>query len=139
MSEQENVRRVQSLYGHTDTEGYFLGRAALWDLLADDVEWWAAGPPDRLPWAGTVRGHEGVRGWMAVLNERMEYTQFDPLEYVAQGDTVVEVVMASGRAISTGRSFASEIVRIWTFRDGKAVKVRSYYDTAAYVVALQGA
>jgi uncharacterized protein len=139
MSEQENVRLVQSLYGHTQTEGTFLGRDALWSLLADDVEWWAAGPPDVLPWAGTYHGHEGVARWLKALNEAMAYEQFEPLEYVAQGDTVVEIVRASGRAIPTGRPFASEIVRVWTLREGRAIRVRSYYDTAAYVAALRGA
>jgi ketosteroid isomerase-like protein len=31
------------------------------------------------------------------------------------------------------------VVRIWTFRDGKAIRVRSYYDMYSYAVALTGA
>jgi ketosteroid isomerase-like protein len=42
-------------------------------------------------------------------------------------------------ARATGKHFASEVVRIWTFRDGKATRVRSYYDTHSYAVALTGA
>jgi ketosteroid isomerase-like protein len=37
---------------------------------------------------------------------------------------------------ATGRPFASGVVRVWSFREGKAVRVRSYYDTYAYAAAL---
>jgi uncharacterized protein len=62
----------------------------------------------------------------------MEYERFEPLEFFADGDTVIEIVSAGGHARATGRSFQSEVVRIWTFREGKAVRVRSFYDTRAY-------
>ena len=62
----------------------------------------------------------------------MEYNRFELAEIHGDADTVVEIVMASGRATASRRPFESEIIRIWTFRDGKAVLVRSYYDTAAY-------
>ncbi len=34
--------------------------------------------------------------------------------------------------------FASEVVRVWTFHDGKAIRVRSYYDTHGCAAALLG-
>jgi ketosteroid isomerase-like protein len=107
-------------------------RDVLFGLLSDDVEWWAAGSPDRLPWAGTVHGPDGVRGWLETLNEHMQYERFELVELYEDGDSVVEIVRASGRATASGRPFESEVVRIWTFSDSKAVRVRSYYDTAAY-------
>lgn len=120
---------VRSLHS---TESGTLVRDALFGLLADDVEWWAAGSPDRLPWAGRVHGPDGVRGWLETLNAHMEYERFELVELYEDEGSVVEVVRASGRARASGRPFESEIVRIWTFRDSKAVRVRSYYDTAAY-------
>jgi len=88
------------------------------------------------PWAGSVYGHDGVREWFALLNEKMAYDAFELRELYEDGDTVIEIVSASGTAEATARPFASEIVRVWTFRDGKAVVVRSYYDTYAYAAAL---
>jgi ketosteroid isomerase-like protein len=73
---------------------------------------------------------------LAVLNEAMDYERFDLVEVVDAGDVVVEVVLGGGKAVATGKPFESEIVRIWTFRGGRAVKVRSYYDTQAYAAAL---
>jgi ketosteroid isomerase-like protein len=131
VNDSANVAAVRALH-----VGAGLSRDRLRALLADDVEWYALGSPDVLPWAGTVRGHEGVRRWLAVLNEAMDYERFDLVEVVDAGDVVVELVLGGGKAIASGKPFESEIVRIWTFRGGRAVKVRSYYDTQAYAAAL---
>jgi ketosteroid isomerase-like protein len=113
-----------------------LRRDALFDLLADDVEWHATGPLELFPWGGTHHGHDGVRRWFATLNDTMAYSKFELRELYEDGDTVVEVIVAAGEARATGEPFASEVVRIWSFRDGKAIRVRSYYDTYAYARAL---
>ncbi len=36
--------------------------------LAEDVEWWMAGPDDVFPWAGTFRSYDGIRRWHAALD-----------------------------------------------------------------------
>jgi len=108
----------------------------LFELLAEDVEWHALGPRELFAWAGAHGGHEGVRRWFAALNEAMAYSKFELVELYEDGDTVVEVIAAAGEARATRRAFASEVVRVWSFRRGKAVRVRSYYDTYAYALAL---
>ncbi len=45
-------------------------------------------------------------------------------------------IAAAGKVHETGAPFASEVVRVWTFHDGKAIRVRSYYDTHGYATAL---
>jgi len=117
-------------------EGARLSRTGLFDLLADDVEWWVAGPADAFPWAGTFHGHDGVRQWADALNAALDYTRFELLEIFGAGERVVEIIGAGGTARATGRPFDSEVVRIWTFRGSSAVRVRSFYDTAAYAEAL---
>src|SRR2546425_9552085 len=57
-------------------------------------------------------------------------------DWLVKADTVVEFVRASGVAKTTGQHYESDIVRIWTIRDGKVVKVGSFYDTAAYAIAI---
>jgi ketosteroid isomerase-like protein len=104
--------------------------------LADNVEWWAAGSRDRLPWAGSWRGKIGVEEFFRVLNAEMDYERFDAEELISDGDHVIAIVSAAGHAIRTGRPFESHIVREYTFRNGKMVRVRNFYDTAAYERAL---
>lgn len=104
--------------------------------LADDVEWWAAGSRDRLPWAGTWRGKAAVQDFFRVLAREMKYEKFEAEELVAEGDRVIAIVSASGHAVRSGRPFESHVIREYQFRDGRIVRVRNFYDTAAYERAL---
>jgi ketosteroid isomerase-like protein len=128
----ELVRALHSAEGGT------LVRELLFEVLDADVAWEVAGSPELLPWAGVFRGREAVRGWLETLNAHMEYGRFELLEIYGDEDLVVEIVQAAGLAVTSNRSFESDVVRIWTFRGGKAVRVRSYYDTAAYERAFLG-
>ena len=105
------------------------------DAAADDIEWWAAGPPDILPWADSFRGKAAFENWFAVLEKALNYEKRERYETVAQGNTVVGFIHAGGHARTTGRLCQSDIVRVWSFRGGKLARVRSFYDTAAYVTA----
>jgi uncharacterized protein len=130
---REAVRHI-----HDPDDGGRLRRDPLFELLDEEVEWQALGPIDLFPWAGTHRGHAGVRRWFDLLNAAMAYQRFELLELYAEEETVVEVIAAAGKARVTGTPFASEVVRIWTFHEGKAIRVRSYYDTHGYAAALLG-
>src|SRR5215210_5597289 len=101
MAEQENIRLVQALYAA-------FGRGdipALLDALTDDVEWWEPGPTDVLPWAGLRRGSDQVGQLFRVLDEVEEVQQFQPQEFVAQGDRVVVLGHERCRIKSTGRIY----------------------------------
>lgn len=103
--------------------------------LSEDVEWWAAGPPNILPWAGVFKGRAKVAEWVKILRSHLNYQKWES-QWMVKGDTVIEFVHAKGFARTTGQPYESEIIRVWTIRDGKAVKVRSYYDTAVYAMAI---
>lgn len=130
-----NREAVRNL--HDPAQSGTLRRDPLFELLDENVTWEALGPPELFSWAGIHRGHEGVRRWFEVLNSAMDYERFELLELYADGGTVVEVIAAAGKARATGAAFSSEVVRIWTFRGGKAIRVRSYYDTQNYAEALR--
>ena len=130
----QNLEAIKGLHA---LEGGLLERTSLLDLVADDVEWWAAGSPEVLPWAGIHRGRDAVRRWFETLTEHMDYERFEPLEFYGDRDTVIELVEASGTARATGHAFQSEVVRIWTFDAGKVIRVRSYYDTGVYERAVR--
>ncbi len=136
MTEEENLRIIEGIWDARKKTGTI--RDATIAATSEDVEWWAAGPEGILPWAGTWLGTEGVSRWFDALNTVMEYDRAEPFERYAQGDTVIELFHGEGRAKPTGRPFKSDIARIYTMRNGKIVKVRNFYDTAAYVAALEG-
>ena len=92
-----------------------------------------------IPFAGTRRGREGVAEFFSLLGETLEFQQFEPREFVAQGDTVVVLGYESSLIKPTGRTIEHEWARVYTLTGGKIAKGRFFEDTAAYVVAFDAA
>src|SRR5215218_3346781 len=131
MSDPTNVDVVQRFYG---AFGQGDIPAAL-DFLADDVEW-TFQAPSVIPFAGTRRGREGVAEFFSLVGETLEFQQFEPREFVAQGDTVVVLGFERNLIKPTGHTFEQEGAQVYTLRDGKIAKHRGFENTAAYVAAL---
>ncbi len=130
MSERTNTEVVQQGY-----EAFGRGDIpALLDLLTDDVEWTLQGP-SVIPFAGTRHGREGVAEFFSLLDETLEFEQFEPREFVAQGDTVVVVGIERSLSKATGHTIEHEWAHVNTLRDGKIAKFRAFEDTGAYVEA----
>lgn len=132
MKERENTETVKLMYaafGRGD-------KATLVEGFADDVEWQIAGPA-AIPICGSRHGREQVAQFFTVLAETLETQQFEPRQFIAQDDMVVVLGHERHRAKSTGRSYEGEWVQVFTLRDGKVVKYREYFDTAAALAAFR--
>src|SRR5829696_4753318 len=102
MSERTNTDVLQQGY-----EAFGRGDIpAILDLLTDDVEWIQQGP-SVIAFAGTRHGHEGVAEYFSLLDEHLEFEQFEAREFVAQGDTVV--VVGFERSVSVRRAGAYNV------------------------------
>jgi ketosteroid isomerase-like protein len=133
VSAEENTRLAQSGY-----EAFGRGdMAALAELMADDIEWVIPGDPDDNPTAGTFKGKDAVLGWFGSLAASLDFTAFEPREFIAQNDKVVSLVYAEAIARETGRTVVNHEAHVWTFRDGKLARFQNYFDTAAAAAALQ--
>ena len=131
MSADENTRLAQSAY-----EAFGRGdMAALAEVMADDIEWVNPGDPADDPNAGTFKGKEAVLGWFGGLASTLDFTTFEPREFIAQNDKVVSLVYAEATARDTGRAFVNHEAHVWTFRDGKIARLQIYLDTATTAAA----
>ena len=102
MSADENTRLAQSAY-----EAFGRGdMAALAEVMADDIEWVVPGDPDDNPDAGTFKGKEAVLGWFGGLAWTLDYTTFEPREFIAQNDKVVSLLYAEATVRNTGRALS---------------------------------
>jgi len=132
--DQDNVHIVQEIYAN-----FLRGDVgAVLDVLADDVEWFIPGPAE-IPYAGPRRGRQAVAEFFSVLVEAVEFEQFEPRQYVAQGDTVVAIGQDRRRAKSTGRVIEMAWAMVWKLRDGKVTGFRSYEDSFDAAAAFRGA
>jgi hypothetical protein len=64
-------------------------------------------------------------------NEAVETSYPKPPEFVAQGDRVLVVGVATGRIKATNKTFEDHWVFDITVRNGKLTNIREYIDTQA--------
>ena len=125
MSIQENVQIVKDFFAA-------MGDYNKHDLLAlvtEDIEWII--PGEDWPLAGTHRGHAGLAEVLRKASAEVETTYPEPPEFVAQGDRVLVVGVATGKIKATNRAFRDDWVFAITVQNGKVTKIREYIDTQA--------
>jgi ketosteroid isomerase-like protein len=105
-------------------------------LVSEDIEWIIPGKD--WPLAGTHRGHAGLANVLQKASEAVEMTYPKPPEFVAQGDRVLVIGVATGKIKATNKPFVDEWVFDITVRDGKLTKIREYIDTQALAKASAG-
>ena len=131
MSIQENVQTVKDFFaamGRGDRQG-------LLALVAEDIEWII--PGENWPLAGTHRGHAELAAVLQKASEEVEMTYPEPPEFVAQGDRVLVVGVATGKIKATNRAFKDNWIFAITVRNGKLTNIREYVDTQALARASQ--
>jgi ketosteroid isomerase-like protein len=102
-------------------------------LVAEDIEWIVPGKD--WPLAGTHRGHAGLADVLKKASEAIEMTYPKPPEFVAQGDRVLVVGVATGKVKATNKAFKDEWVFDIHVRDGKLTRIQEYIDTQALAQA----
>ncbi|GJH08341.1 nuclear transport factor 2 family protein [Caballeronia novacaledonica] len=125
MSTEENVRIVKDFFaaiGRGDEQ-------ALLALAAEDIEWII--PGEDWPLAGTHRGHAALANVLQKASNEVEMTYREPPEFVAQGDRVLVIGVATGKIKATNKTFKDDWVFAITVRNGKLANIREYIDTQA--------
>ena len=122
---QENVQIVKNFFAAMGS----YNKQDLLALVAKDIEWII--PGEDWPLAGTHRGHAGLADVLQKASDEIEMTYPEPPEFVAQGDRVLVVGVATGKIKATNRAFKDDWVFAITVRNSKLTKIREYIDTQA--------
>jgi ketosteroid isomerase-like protein len=125
MSIEKNVQVVKDLFAAIGSGD----KQRLLSLVVEDVEWIV--PGEDWPLAGTHRGHAGLADLLQKAFEMVEISYPEPPEFVAQGDRVLVVGVATGKIKATNKTFEDHFVFVTTIRNGKLTNVREYIDTQA--------
>ena len=128
MSEQQNidvVRRAYGAFGRGDLDG-------LLALLDPQVTWRTPGPPD-LPTAGLRHGVEAVRDFFGILLNTFDITNFEPRDFLAQGDKVVVLGTSLEGVKATGKAIDFRWVHVFTLKNGRIVAFEEPADVSALV------
>ena len=131
MSTEQNVQVVKDFFAAIGSGD----KQALLALVTEDIEWII--PGEDWPLAGKHRAHAGVRDLLQKASEEVETAYPKPPEFVAEGDRVFVVGVATGKIKATNKPFKDDWVFDITVRNGKLTKIREYIDTQALVRASQ--
>jgi ketosteroid isomerase-like protein len=127
MSEAQNTKVVQDAYAA-------FGRGDIPTLLGymtDDIHWQPViGTAKHVPFSGERKGKAGVAEFFKQVAESEDFQQFEPREFVAQGDTVVAIGHYRALTKATGKTFESDFVMVFTLRGGKVATFREFTDSA---------
>lgn len=132
MSEAANVELVQQAYAAFKRGDI----PAVLDSLTDDIEWIE---PDVPPLGGVYRGKESVAVFFKKLGDMSEFTSFEPIKYVAQGDHVVALGHYNATVRATGKAYECDWAMLFVITNGKVSKFQEFTDTAAFQAALPAA
>ena len=136
MQEDQNTKTIQDMYaafGRADAQGVL-------SHIDEQVVWRPImGAASFVPTAGERRGKAAVGEFFKTLAETIAFQEFQPKQFVAQGDTVVALGTYKATAKATGRPFTSEWTMVFTLKNGKVVEFKEYADTAAINASFQGA
>jgi ketosteroid isomerase-like protein len=124
MSIEKNIQTVKDFFATIGSGD----RAALFALVAEDIEWII--PGEDWPLAGVHRGHAGLASLLETASMAIE-TSTEPREFIAQGDRVLVVGFATGKIKATNKTFEDEWIFAITVRDGRLTNIREYVDTQA--------
>ena len=131
MSIEENIQTVKDFFAALGSGD----KRRLLSLVVEDIEWII--PGEDWPLAGTHRGHAGLAEVLQKASDEVEMTYPEPPEFVAQGDRVLVVGVATGKIKATNKPFKDDWVFDITVRDGKVTNIREYIDTQALARASQ--
>jgi uncharacterized protein len=127
MSEAQNVSVVQNAYaafGRGDI-------ATLLGYMTEDIQWRPViGTAKHVPFSGERKGKAGVGEFFKQVAESEDFQQFEPREFVAQGDNVVALGHYRAVTKATGRTFDSDFVMVFTLRDGRVAAFQEFTDSA---------
>jgi ketosteroid isomerase-like protein len=122
------VREVYAAFERGDLDGVV-------DALDPEIEW--IEPDGYFPGAqGVFHGRDDVRRIFELYPRLWERFDVTPEELIDAGDHVVMVGTERGVARDTGKEFTGRVCNVWTLRDGKAVRLRIFKDTALIREAL---
>ena len=114
-----NLESVIELYSRFSARDFSPG-----DLIADDF---VLHDPD-LPGGGTFHGPEGLRDYLRSYQEAWREYTVDVEGHWEVDDHVVVFLHQTGVGRGSALEFDQRDAHVWTFRDGKAVRWRTYLD-----------
>jgi ketosteroid isomerase-like protein len=123
------VMRVYEMYKNKDIKGIL--------AQCDDRVEWIGLESDYIPFAGSYHGKDQVAQFFSKRDQSQDVINFEPQNFIAEGDKVAVTGASSWHVKSTGLTYDSPWAHVFTLRDGKIARFQHYDHTAAAEAAFR--
>jgi ketosteroid isomerase-like protein len=96
--------------------------------FSKDIIWTRPGEPF-IPFSGTFKGIDEVIKMFAIQNETFRMKSFIPDKICNNDDTVVVLGHDEVEVIATSKTYSSDWVQAFTFKDSRIIHVQVFMDT----------
>jgi uncharacterized protein len=117
------VQQAYAAFGRRDIP-------ALLELVAEEVDWECVAPAS-LPYAGIRKTRAEVADFFAAITRADTIQVFEPREFIDAGENVVVLGWEKSTAVDTNKTFETEWAHVFTVKNGKIVRWRGFFATAA--------
>jgi ketosteroid isomerase-like protein len=104
--------------------------AAVLSCFDKDIIWERPGAPF-IPFSGIFKGIEEVTRMFAIQATTISLQKFLPEKICINDDTVVVIGRDIANVIETGKTYSTDWVQAYIFKDEKIIEVQVYLDTKA--------
>jgi ketosteroid isomerase-like protein len=129
---QDNAKIVADMYsafGRGDI-AFILG------CVGSEVDWNHSKSPE-IPYGGHYASRADVQKFFDKIAAAITVRSFEPRSYTTAGDAVFATGSWSGTSKATGKTFETDWLMHWIFKNGKVSYLRVYEDTAITAAALR--
>ena len=97
---------------------------AFYEILDPDVEWDISDTSS--PMAGVYHGRDAVRDFYRRWASAFSDWNYEIERFIEHGDDIVAFIREHGHGRGSGVEVEMRRANVWTFRDGKVVRMRSF-------------
>jgi ketosteroid isomerase-like protein len=130
MSNDKNIETIKAMYAA-------FGRGDLpfvLEQLADEgfQDWRVNSATDTgVPWHQNFASKRDVPGFFQALSGNVEHVRFEPRDFASNGNQVYATIDMTLKVKATGKMIEmNDVVHVFTFKNGRIVKLRAAEDTA---------
>lgn len=123
---QDNVAVLERFYAAFNSGDM----DAAFACLSPDIVWTYHGPKDRIPFAGTFVGHEGVRTFFDHVENTIELIEMAPETFEAVGHSVYGTGTEHSRSLCAGKEYNVRWAHVYKVENGLVTRFDEFLDTA---------
>ena len=123
MQPRQVIEQIYADYARGDID-------AVLEKCEHGISFYMVADPRLSKYAGASVDKHGFRERAAALHADFEYLGIERIDTIAEGDRVVVRNEMHMRRRTSGIELKMEVADFWTVRDGKAVELVEFYDTA---------